>query len=212
MKLIDNLSIRGSYNFLADSLKLSTLSISGNTTVFEKIGINASMTLDPYAVDERGRKCNVFQATKTKGASWARITNASASLSWSIRGTGKIEGNDGHGDRKGGSGSQQKTQGSVVTNTEEMAYNKIYYHPYTGEYIPGGWVYYLNPNVPWQLGLNFNYSYSKSYSYANEQLQTKHNHTQTLSINGSVSLTKDFNDDKLIIVLLYMFWSIFEWI
>lgn len=193
VKLIDNLGIRGSYNFLADSLKLSTLSISGNTTVFEKIGINASMTLDPYAVDERGRKCNVFQATKTKGASWARITNASASLSWSIRGTGKIDGNDGHGERKGGSGSQQKTQGSVVTNTEEMAYNKIYYHPYTGEYIPGGWVYYLNPNVPWQLGLNFNYSYSKSYSYANEQLQTKHNHTQTLSINGSIALTKDFN-------------------
>lgn len=192
IKLIDNLGIRGSYNFLADSLKLSTLSISANTTVFEKIGINASMTLDPYAVDERGRKYNEFQAVKTKGASWARITNASASLSWSIRGEGKIEGNDGSGTNKGG-GSQSKQSGSVVTNTEEMSYNKIYYHPYTGEYIPGGWVYYLNPNVPWQVGLNLNYSYSKSYSYANEQLQTKHNHTQTLSINGSVALTKAFN-------------------
>lgn len=197
VKLIDNLGIRGSYNFLAKEYKLSTISVSGNTTVLGKVGISANMTLDPYAVDEKGKRINEFQASVTQGKSLARITNASASLSWSIRGDGKVEGNDGTSDKanSGGSSGAGGLQGGgrVVTNTEEMMYNKIYYHPYTGEYIPGGWTYYLNPNVPWQVGLNMNYSYSKSYSYANEQLNVKHNHIQTLSINGSIALTKALN-------------------
>jgi hypothetical protein len=203
VKLIDNLSIRGSYNFLAEEYKLSTLSVSANTTILGKVGVSGSMTLDPYSVNEKGQRQNIFQAALTSGKSLARITNASASLSWSISGEGRIEGNDGaeaarqQGGGAFGSAGEGHSHGSsgagIVTNTEQMSYNKIYYHPYTGEYIPGGWLYYLNPNVPWQLGLNFNYSYSKSYSYANEQLQTKHNHTQTLSINGSVALTKALN-------------------
>lgn len=202
VKLIDNLSIRGSYNFLAEQYKLSTLSVSANTTVMGKVGISGSMTLDPYSVNEKGQRQDVFQAKQTNWKSLARITNASASLSWSISGEGKIEGNDGADAAKeqggGAFGGSKLTGGGnsgagIVTNTEQMSYNKIYYHPYTGEYIPGGWLYYLNPNVPWQLGLNLNYSYSKSYSYANEQLQTKHNHTQTLSVNGSVALTKALN-------------------
>lgn len=201
IKLIDNLSIRGSYNFLAEQYKLSTLSVSANTTVMGKIGISGNMTLDPYSINERGQRQDVFQAVQTKGRSLARITNASASLSWSISGEGKMEGNDGAeaarqqgGGAFGSQGANQNSGGAgIVTNTEQMSYNKIYYHPYTGEYIPGGWLYYLNPAVPWQVGLNLNYSYSKSYSYANEQLQTKHNHTQTLSVNGSLSLTKAFN-------------------
>lgn len=201
IKLIDNLSIRGSYNFLAEQYKLSTLSVSANTTVMGKIGISGNMTLDPYSINERGQRQDVFQAVQTKGKSLARITNASASLSWSISGEGKMEGNDGAeaarqqgGGAFGSQGANQNSGGAgIVTNTEQMSYNKIYYHPYTGEYIPGGWLYYLNPAVPWQVGLNLNYSYSKSYSYANEQLQTKHNHTQTLSVNGSLSLTKAFN-------------------
>lgn len=189
VKLIDNLGIRGSYNFLAEQFKLSTISVNANTTIFQKVGISGNMTFDPYAINEKGERCNEFNIVKEGGFRLARMTNASASFSWSFAGEGKIEGNDGMGNndanKKGGQG--------VVTNTAQANYNKIYYHPYTGEYIPGGWMYYLNPNVPWQVGLNYNYSYSKSYSYANEQLQTKHNHMQTLSISGSVRLTKDLN-------------------
>ena len=66
----------------------------------------------------------------------------------------------------------------------------MYYHPITGEYIPGGWVYYLNPEIPWSLSFNYNYSYTRSYQYANEQLQTKHSHIQTLSMSGQFRLTK----------------------
>ncbi len=173
IKLLDQLNINGSYNFLADSMRLSNISISASTTIFGKLGINGNLTLDPYAVDDHGRRYNKLNILKTGLP--ARLTNASASLSYSINGDGKVKGNDGHESGKG---------------INEADYARIYYHPITGEYIPGGWVYYLNPNIPWSLSFNYNYAYSRSYQYANEQLQVKHNHTQTLSLAGQIRLTK----------------------
>ena len=68
-------------------------------------------------------------------------------------------------------------------------YRRIYYHPLTGEYIPGGWLYYTNPNVPWSLNFNYSFSMSRSYSYANNQLSKKDNYTQTLGVQGNIQLT-----------------------
>ena len=68
-------------------------------------------------------------------------------------------------------------------------YTRIYYHPVTGEYIPGGWLYYMNPNVPWSVNFNYSYSYSRSYQRSNDQLITNHRHTQTLGVSGNVKLT-----------------------
>ena len=183
IKLIDQLNIGGSYNFLADSMKLSNISVTASTTIFGKLGLNGNVTLDPYAINERGVRYNKLNVIAT-GRPF-RMTNASASLSYSINGDGKYAGNDGHG----GEGST-----SVAgSHSEGSDYARIYHHPITGEYIPGGWVYYLNPNIPWSLSFNYSYSYSRSYQYANEQLQTKHNHIQTIGISGQLRLTKAMN-------------------
>ena len=180
VKLIDQLNINGSYNFLADSMRLSNISVSASTTVFGKLGINGNLSLDPYAIDEHGQRINKFNVIKT-GIPF-RMTNASASLSYSINGEGKGSGNDGHSKENGGG-----------NNNSTSDYARIYYHPVTGEYIPGGWVYYLNPNIPWSLSFNYNYSYSRTYQFANEKLETKHSHVQTLSVAGSIRLTKAMN-------------------
>lgn len=179
VKLIDQLTINGSYNFLADSMRLSNISISASTTIFGKLSLNGNMSLDPYAINERGQRINTFNLIKTGRP--ARLTNASASLSYSINGDGNYKGNDGHDANQGGGGKN------------DSDYARIYYHPITGEYIPGGWVYYLNPNIPWSLSFNYSYSYSRTYQYANEQLQTKNSHVQTLNMSGSLRLTKAMN-------------------
>lgn len=177
IKLIDQLNLSGSYNFLADSLKLSTISINASTTVFGKIALSGNLTLDPYAINERGRPINTLNIVKT--GKLARLTNASASLSYSINGEGAIKGNDGSS-----SGSSSGSSGG---------YTRVYYHPVTGEYIPGGWVYYMNPNIPWSLSFNLNYSFSRNYQYLNERLHVKDNHLQTLSVSGQVRITPSFN-------------------
>lgn len=173
IKLIDQLGINGSYNFLADSLKMSTINISGSTTIFGKLGLNGNMTLDPYAINGQGQRVNKFNLVQT--GKIARLMNAGASLSYSINGGGKYKGNDGRGNN--------------------ADYALVYYHPVTGEYIPGGWAYYMNPNCPWSLRFGYNYSFQRSYQFANERLQVKNQHTQTVSISGSLKLTKamDFN-------------------
>ena len=177
IKLIDQLNIGGSYNFLADSLKLSTISISGSTTVFGKVGINGNLTLDPYDVNERGARCNKFLVmTKHR---LARVTNASASMSYSLNGKGTINGNDGRKD--------------ATKSSKEQEYYRVYYHPLTGEYIPGGWLYYLNPEIPWSLSFSLNMSYTGSYSYANNQLQKIDKWTRTSTMSGQLRLTKKLN-------------------
>ncbi len=180
IKLIDQLNIGGSYNFLADSLRMSTISISGSTTVFGKVGINGNLTLDPYDVNERGARCNKF-LIKTKHR-LARITNASASMSYSLNGKGSINGNDG-----------RKDASSSGTSKKDSDYYRIYYHPLTGEYIPGGWLYYLNPEIPWSLSFSLNMSYSGSYSYTNNQLQKLNKWTRTATMSGQLRLTKALN-------------------
>ncbi|MBQ8421503.1 MAG: LPS-assembly protein LptD [Bacteroidales bacterium] len=181
IKLIDNLSLSTGYNFLADSLNLSDISISMSTSVFGKLGINASATLDPYAilVNEQyksGRNINRFAIQEGQGL--ARLERANMSLSYSLSGEGKINGNDGTNGAGGGSGSGSS-----------MSYTRIYYHPVTGEYIPGGWLYYMNPNAPWSLNFNYSFSYNRQYQFSNNQVITKNNFTQTLGVSGNIKLT-----------------------
>ena len=215
IKIIDNLNINGSYNFLADSLRMSNIGISMNTNILEKIGLSAKMTLDPYAIDERGKKINTFNIVKQGGFNLFRLTSASISADFSISGEGRGYGNDGgSGDNyssagvggggmggrgmnngpddsgRGSGGGMGSGSGVKIGTTD---YTKIYYHPVTGEYIPGGWVYYLNPNVPWALTLSYSYNYARQYQYTNEQLIVKNNHTQTLSLTAQVRLTKDLH-------------------
>ncbi|UKI40036.1 MAG: hypothetical protein L6V35_05015 [Alistipes putredinis] len=55
-KILDNFSFSGSYNFLADSINLSDISLNLRTTIYGNFGLNISATLDMYQVDSRGRK------------------------------------------------------------------------------------------------------------------------------------------------------------
>ena len=187
IKLIDQLSIGGSYNFLADSMNLSIININMSTTIFGKMGLSANASLDPYAVDSRGNRIGTFNIVKEGGFKIARLTRASASISYSFSGEGKS--------RLGSDYKmpQQSNNNNNPQTSQQSSYQRIYYHPVTGEYIPGGWVYYMSPNTPWSVNLNYSYSYSRTYQYANEQLHTKHNHMMTLGVSAQLRLTKALN-------------------
>ena len=176
IKLIDQLNFTTGYNFLADSLRMNNVGITMSTSVFGKLGINANLNFDPYAIlvdksNPSGRRINRFAVQEGQGL--LRLTNANVSLSYSISGEGKINGNDGRGQ----------------SGTPADHYQRIYYHPITGEYIPGGWLYYTNPNVPWSININYSFSYRQSFQYSNGQVINKNNFTQTVGLSGNVKLT-----------------------
>ena len=139
------------------------------------MNISGNLNFDPYAIDERGRKINKFNIVATGVP--LRLTNASLSASFSWNGKGSINGNDGTKENQGG-------------NSDANSYQRIYYHPLTGEYIPGGYVYYMNPNSPWSVNVSYSFNYAKSYTYQSttQELVVNNRFTQTINLSGNVKL------------------------
>ena len=177
IKLLDQFNINTGYDFLRDSLKMNDVGITVSTNIFEKLGISGNLNFDPYAVNEKGQKINKFNVAKT--GHLLRLKNANLSMSYSFSGKGTINGND---------GSKNSTE-SGKGSSSMPSYTRIFYHPVTGEYIPGGWVYYMNPNSPWSVNLSYSLNYSKSYKYEKDHLKTVHNVNQTLNVSGQFKIT-----------------------
>jgi hypothetical protein len=166
-KIIDNLSVNASYNFFADSMKLSNISVSLNTTLFEKVNINGNMQFDPYALNQYGQRYDKL--------TMPRLLSAGFSFGYNFSGGEK-------GDKESGGASEGGGGGGPVPVHR--------YDPQTGEYLMTEWHYYADFNAPWSFNFNYGYNYSVSYNYTNGQLIKNNNHNQTLGFSGQVQLTK----------------------
>ncbi len=83
VSILNSFNLSTAYNFEADSLNLSPLNINGGTTILNnKMSINFSGSLDPYAIDNNGRRINTFNIDN--GGSLLRLTRANLNLSYSI--------------------------------------------------------------------------------------------------------------------------------
>tara|TARA_R110002020_G_scaffold293535_2_gene509013 strand:+ start:120706 stop:123465 length:2760 start_codon:yes stop_codon:yes gene_type:complete len=81
--LLNNFAISTNYNFTADSLKLSPISVRGSIPILqEKLSINFNMTLDPYALNNNNRRIDKLNIAN--GGSLFRLTNASANFGYSF--------------------------------------------------------------------------------------------------------------------------------
>lgn len=189
IKLIDQLTLNTSYNFLADSLRMNNISASMSTNLFNKVNISAGASFDPYAINEQNRRCNSIALSRGQGL--ARLTSLTVSASYSLSGKGAINGNDGSRAGNGSTGGGSSSAGNTAVNM----YQRNFYHPVTGEYIPGGWLYYTNPNVPWSVNFSASYSLSKTYSYdaTLRRLISRNNNMATLNMSGSIKLTPKMN-------------------
>ena len=59
--LIDNLNISMYYDFAADSLRWSPLTISGRSTLFKQLYLTYSFIFDPYIINQDGRRVNITE-------------------------------------------------------------------------------------------------------------------------------------------------------
>jgi len=81
--LLSNFNISSGFNFESDSLRLNPLNINGGTNILDnKMAINFSAGLDPYAIDNNGRRIDTWNIEN--GGSLFRLTRANANLSYSI--------------------------------------------------------------------------------------------------------------------------------
>lgn len=83
IRLVDAYGLSMSYNFFADSMKLTPVNLYFRTNLFEKINITAGAILNPYKTDSRGKSINRY--AWSDGFNLGRITSGNISISTSFQ-------------------------------------------------------------------------------------------------------------------------------
>lgn len=172
IKLLDGFGFNGSYNFMADSFKLSTISIYLRSTLFEKINITAGATLDPYKVDAKGYRINEY-AWKGGAFSLGRITSGNIAMSTSFQ--SKPKDDKKAEEKKGSSFSNAQTPMTPEEELEQVQYARQ--NP----------AEFADFNVPWSLNMSFSFSFSRNFKsdYSGWETTTNSN----LNLGGDFNLT-----------------------
>lgn len=101
--LLNNLNFSTSYNIAADSLAWAPVRITGGTLLFkDKMNVNFGATLDPYAVDNAGKRIEKYNIDN--GGSIFRMTSANMTVNYSFSSAGGTpdEDKNSQGARNGG--------------------------------------------------------------------------------------------------------------
>ncbi len=171
VKLIDGFGINGSYNFLADSFKLSTFNLYARSNLFEKINITANALLDPYQKNpENGYRINKF-AWEGKRFSPGSIVNGNINISTNFQSKRKDD-------------NKEKPKEEEEDNFDNITNDQMQQQL---DYIRRNPAEFTDFNIPWTLNFSYSLSFSRllqrDYSYKTEI-------TSSFNFNGDFSLTK----------------------
>ncbi|WP_025765076.1 putative LPS assembly protein LptD [Dyadobacter tibetensis] len=163
VSLLDNLSLGGNYNLLADSLNLSNITLNANARIGKNLNLNFNMNLDPYtyvadSYYTQGRKINKFAITQGDGL--ANLQNLAFTLGTNFS--------------PKQSQSSKPKPGENSTATAEQR-----------EFIQQNPDIYVDYTIPWNISLNYNFNLSKPGLAATTIVQA-------VNVTGDLSLTKNF--------------------
>ena len=170
IKILDGLSINGSYNFFADSFKLSQLSISARSTLFDKINITASTVLDPYQVDEFGIRKNRYM-WQDGHHSLGRVTNGNVAVSTSFQSKAKDESKK---------PKQQQDESGLLPMTMEEQQAEL-------QYIRQNPAEFADFNIPWSINISYSFSFNRQFKSDYSGFETKT--YSSMNWNGDFNLT-----------------------
>ncbi|HEY0059497.1 MAG TPA: putative LPS assembly protein LptD, partial [Flavisolibacter sp.] len=148
IRLIDGFSIQGGYNFLEDSFQLNTFSLSLRSTLFDKLNLSASANIDPYQIDEFGRRVNEY--TWKDGFNLGRVTYAGLSLSTQFR-------------SKPRDAAKSDTEEPVAPATNaQFGTDQMEGDPQMmRDYMRRNPAEFVDFNIPWEIGLDISASLSR---------------------------------------------------
>ena len=179
LRIIDGFGFNGSYNFLADSMKLSRFNFYFRNNLFEKINLSASANMSPYHRNRFGQDSSLYIWKGDEGFRLGRITNGSVSLSTSFQSKPRDEEKDKH--------KQKKEQMENELNDPVLAGDK----QRLMEYMRQNPAEFVDFNIPWQINLSYSL-------YFNEQPKANYSGFEkivnsNISIGASFSLTPKWN-------------------
>ena len=185
IQLLSNLNFSTAYNFEADSLKLSPVSFNGATSLFDKkMSINFSGSLDPYAIDNNGRRINTFNVNN--GGSLFRLTGANLNLSYSLNNETfkKKKDGDSRDEEEDASDAYRAASGGRTDDLMGFGFDSSAGQRGGRDKNPEGDddVPIYGSKIPWDLRLAF----ATRYSNSNRQNEFS---TASLMFSGNVDLT-----------------------
>ncbi len=165
--IIDGVGFTGSYNYLADSFKLSNITLYFRSTLFKNINITGGATMDPYQRNAHGIDIDKY-AWEGKSFSVGRITSGNLAISTNFK---SAPTDQKLADQKAAQGSDQ-----IPMTIEEQQAQLNYIRQNPGQFA--------DFNIPWSLNLSFSLNFTN-------QLQP--NYTYLTTITSSINWSGDFN-------------------
>lgn len=163
-KIIEALSINGSYDFLKDSMKLSDLSLSLRISPLNSVSFVASSSFSPYAWDESSLRSKKEFAINS-GQGYGRVTNTSFNTTFTITSETskrKIEEN-----KEAFNGTWNSDVNYFMLHPEQM----------------------LDFEIPWKINLTHVLNINQNIGRYSAQ-EEKFNFVNTLNLNGDINITK----------------------
>ena len=192
VSLIENLGLRMSYNFLADSLNWSNLNASIRLKLF-KSNLSLQGNFDTYLYDENGRHINVPRWKAGKGIGRFMGTSTGYSYSFNNETFKKLFSKGDKENVDSGSNAPSETTEDDTDNLsnrdDSTPQRSLLKSKKTeGDFDENG---YMLLNIPWNLSVN--YSINLGYDMQNFDKQKReypYKISQTLGFSGDISPTK----------------------
>lgn len=176
VRLIDGYGFSMSYNLIADSFNLSPVNFYLRSTLFEKINITASTTLNPYQTDSRGFPVNKF-AWQDGKFRLGRFTNGNLSMSTDFRSKPRDEKKE----------EERKKREQEMLNDPELgadAQSQL-------DYIRRNPADFVDFNIPWSVNLGLSVFFSERLK--SDYSGFEKDFSSNLNFSGSFSLTPKWN-------------------
>lgn len=191
ISLIENLSLSSSYNFAADSLRLSPLQTSIMLRLVKNFNLNLSATWDPYVykLDANGspRQVNRFRWQEGKG--FYKLSSTGTSFSYTFNNDTFKRKKKEEKDTSGTDGEDDEPteEDSFSNRAESRRRNKTGDNDESSD-ADG----YAKWDCPWSLSVNYSVSYGYG-EFDKVKMDYKGRWTQNLSFSGNIRPTKNWN-------------------
>ena len=171
--LLNNLNFQTSYNIAADSLAWQPLRVSGGTQFFkDKMTVNFGTSLDPYAIDNSGKRIEKYNLDN--GGSLFRMTSANLTMNYRFSSTDlDKKDNPSQTAQNGGRTDDLFGTANQLNDNRQSLFNKDDKEKKDDEWY--------NLTLPWDLSL----AYSVTYNNSNRQNEIASN---SLMASGNVEL------------------------
>ena len=196
ISLIENLSLSESYNFAADSLRLSPLQANIMLRLVKNFNLNINSTWDPYVykLNSSGTPVQVNRLRIQEGKGLYRLSSAGTSFSYTFNNDTfrRKKDNDNNKDRDNNGYGDEEDEDTEHESFSDMASRKREKKGKSDSGQSSDSDGYASWQFPWSLSIN----YSVSYGYGDfdyDKMEYKGRWTQNLSFNGNIRPTKNWN-------------------